>query len=155
MRSAICVQPGTMKEISTCIDIHASARKVWDILMDFSAYEQWNPLIRSIGGQAIEGSRLQVHIQPPGGQGMVFKPKVLSAQPERELCWLGHFILPGLFDGEHRFQLEALGENQVRLTHSERFSGLLLPLLAKSLDDNVRQGFEAMNQALKSRAEAG
>jgi hypothetical protein len=144
-----------MKEISTSIDINASAQKVWQILLDFSAYEQWNPFIRSIGGQAIEGSPLQVQIQPPGGQRMAFKAKVLSAQPGREFRWLGHFILPGLFDGEHCFQLEALGENQVRLTHSERFSGLFLPLLAQSLDTNVRQGFEAMNQALKSRAEAG
>ncbi|MCJ2543251.1 SRPBCC domain-containing protein [Thermostichus vulcanus] len=144
-----------MKEISTSIDIHASAGKVWQILMDFPAYEQWNPFIRSIEGQAMEGSQLQVHIQPPGGQGMAFKPKVLTALPEREFRWLGHFILPGLFDGEHCFQLEALGEHQVRLTHSERFSGLLLPLLSRSLDTHVRQGFEAMNQALKSRAEAG
>ncbi|MCF2972057.1 SRPBCC domain-containing protein [Synechococcus sp. Nb3U1] len=144
-----------MKEISTSIDINASVQKVWQILMDFSAYEQWNPFIRSIEGQAREGSQLQVQIQPPGGQRMAFKPTVVAVLPEREFGWLGHFILPGLFDGEHRFQLETLGEHRVRLTHSERFSGLLLPLLSKSLDTTVRQGFEAMNQALKSRAETG
>jgi len=78
---------------------------------------------------------------------------VLVAEPEQELTWLGHFLIPGLFDGEHRFRLEPLGDNRTRFTQSEQFEGLLVPLLAKDLDTKVRQGFEAMNQALKTRAE--
>jgi hypothetical protein len=27
-------------------------------------------------------------------------------QPERELRWLGHFIVSGIFDGEHYFVLD-------------------------------------------------
>lgn len=86
---------------------------------------------------------------------MTFKPTVLVADPEREFRWRGKLMLPGLFDGEHRFQLEPMAANRVQFIHSEQFSGLLVPLLAKSLDTNVRQGFETMNQALKARAETG
>lgn len=142
------------KELITAIDINASPQVVWQILMDFPDYEQWNPFIRSISGAAVQGSQLKAHIQPPGGQGMTFKPTVLVAEPEREFRWLGRFLMPGLFDGEHRFQIESLGENRVRFIHSEKFLGLLVPLLATSLDTTVRAGFEAMNQALKARAEA-
>ena len=143
-----------MKEITTSIDINASPAVIWQILTDFPAFAQWNPFIRSIQGEARQGTQLQVDIQPPGGQGMTFKPKVLAAHPEQEFRWLGHLILPGLFDGEHRFALQPMGSQQVRFIHSERFTGLLVPLLAKSLDTQVRQGFEAMNQALKAQAEA-
>ena len=36
----------------------------------------------------------------------------------------------------------------------EEFRGLLVPLFSRSLDTDTRRGFEAMNQALKERAEA-
>lgn len=60
---------------------------------------------------------------------------------------------PGIFDGEHRLKIVPLGNDQVRLEQSERFSGLLVPILKKSLDTITRAGFEAMNQAVKRRAE--
>ena len=36
----------------------------------------------------------------------------------------------------------------------EEFRGVLVPFFWKSLDTHARQGFEAMNAALKQRAEA-
>lgn len=143
-----------MKKLTTTLDIEASPQAIWQILTDFSAFEQWNPFIRSISGRAVQGTKLEVHIQPPGGQGMTFKPTVLVAEPEREFAWLGHFLIPGIFDGEHRFRLEPLGDNRTRFTQSEQFGGLLVPLLTKDLDTKVHQGFEAMNQALKTRVES-
>jgi hypothetical protein len=41
-----------------------------------------------------------------------------------------------------------------RLYHTERFSGVLLPLFGEGLLEATRRGFEAMNAALKTRAEA-
>ena len=73
---------------------------------------------------------------------MTFHPVVLVAELERELRWLGRLFVPGLFDGEHRFLIEPLSEHRVRFVHSEVFSGLLLPLLWRSLDTQTRQGFE-------------
>ena len=43
---------------------------------------------------------------------MTFKPTVLAVHPERELRWLGRFILPGLFDGEHSFRIESRPRRQ-------------------------------------------
>jgi hypothetical protein len=86
---------------------------------------------------------------------MTFQPVVLVAESERELRWRGHLGVPGLFDGEHSFVIEPLGEQRVRFTQSEQFGGVLLPLLARMLDSATLQGFEAMNQALKARCEAG
>ncbi len=143
-----------MKELHTEIEIEASAERVWGLLTYFSSYPQWNPFIRSISGQPTPGERLEVRIEPPGGRGMTFKPKVLNAEPNRELRWLGHLLVPGLFDGEHSFTIQPLGENRVRFAQREAFRGLLVPLFARSLDNNTQRGFEEMNRALKERAEA-
>jgi len=142
-----------MKELRAEIEIQASAERVWQLLTDFASFPEWNPFIRWAKGEAKTSARLEVHIQPSGASGMTFKPIVLKAEPKHELRWLGRLLLPGLFDGEHIFTIETLGANRVRFTQREVFTGLLVPLLARSLDSNTRRGFEEMNQALKARAE--
>jgi hypothetical protein len=143
-----------VKELHSEIEIAASAQRVWDILTDFYSYPQWNPFIRRISGEAKIGERVEVRLEPPESRGVTLKPRVLNIEPNRELRWLGHLLVPGLFDGEHTLAIEPLEENHVRFVQRESFKGLLVPLLARSLDNSTRRGFEEMNRALKERAEA-
>ena len=140
-------------EISTEIEIAAPPERVWAILLDFSAHPEWNPFVRSISGLPEPGARLRVFVKPEGGRGMTFRPKVLVASASRELRWLGRLLLPGLFDGEHYFQLAAVGSGRTRFVHGERFSGILVGLARSGLEAGTRAGFVAMNEALKARAE--
>lgn len=144
-----------MKILETQVEIAAPASRVWQILTDFAAYPDWNPFIVKAGGELREGGRLALTMQPPGRKAMNFAPRVLKAQANRELRWLGNLWVRGLFDGEHYFIIEELGPERARLTHGERFGGILVPLLKGMLDGPTRQGFEQLNQALKARAEQG
>jgi len=74
-------------------------------------------------------------------------------ETNREMCWLGKLWIPGLFSGEHCFTIQALDEKGVRFVQHEKFTGLLVPFMAKSLDRDTKRGFEDMNRALKERAE--
>jgi hypothetical protein len=143
-----------MKEIHTEIEINSSGETVWRVLTDFAAYPKWNPFVRHVEGVVSVGARIQVYIEPSGGHGMLFSPTVLVAEPNTELRRLGHLWLPGLFDGEHSFSIEPLGDGHVRFIQRERFKGLFLPFLSKMVDGDTRRGFEDMNQALKLRAES-
>ncbi len=140
--------------LSTTIEINAPADRVWNILMDFPQYPDWNPFLRQIDGEVTVGNRITARIQPPGGKAMTFKPTVLVATPEQEFRWLGHFGFSGIFDGEHIFRIEPIGPDRVQFIQEERFSGLLAPLLLRFLGKQTLAGFTAMNQALKERAEA-
>ena len=142
-----------MKELHTEIEIQASDERVWQLLTDFADFPEWNPFIRRASGEALTGARLEVLLQPPGGRAMTFRPTVLKAEPRRELRWLGRLLVPGLFDGEHIFSIEPLDAQRVRFMQREVFRGLLVPLFAGSLERDTRRGFEAMNRALKERAE--
>jgi hypothetical protein len=141
-----------MKELVTAVDIDAPAETVWDVLVDFSAYPEWNPRTR-ITGTAAEGERLVV-APGPDAEGMpTFRPTVLRADGT-ELRWLGHLAVRGLFDGEHVFAVEDLGEDRSRLTQSESFGGLLVGPLMRLYGADTEAGFEAVNAALKERAES-
>jgi hypothetical protein len=143
-----------MNEIHTQIDIAATPERVWKILANFPAYQDWNPFIRNAVCHELKvGEIIEVALLPPGGEGWTFRPMLMVVHPEHELQWLGRFILPGLFDGRHRFLIEPTDEHHVRFTHSETFRGLLVPFFGGMLR-KTRVGFEEMNRALKSRAES-
>jgi hypothetical protein len=136
------------KEIITQIEIDATAQSVWKILTDFDKYPEWNPFIHSLKGLPIVGQKLDARIQ-----NMEFKPTVLVFDENKEFRWLGHFLFKGLFDGEHRFQLKENPNGTTTFTQSERFKGILVRLMAKTLDTKTTAGFHAMNEKLKLIAE--
>ncbi len=142
----------TTRKIKHQIDIDAPPASVWAQLTDTAAYGEWNPFVRRLSGELTAGARLGVEIAPPGGRSMTFKPKVLAAETNRELRWLGRLGLPGILDGEHTFELEELPEGGTRFVQAERFSGVLVGLFRGTLE-KTEAGFEQMNTALKQRVE--
>ena len=138
----------TQRVLLTEVTIDAPADEVWRILTDFGAYSEWNPQFQQASGVAEIDTRLMLKTQR-----MTLNPVVLVAEPEQELRWRGSVILPGLFDGEHSFILEPLGENRVRVVQREVFRGLLVPFSSALLRD-TKQKIQAVNRALKARAEA-
>jgi hypothetical protein len=104
--------------LKTAVDIAAAPETVWDVLTDLPAYRGWNPFIRAARGSVAAGERLELEMHPEGGGAMRFRPTVLSAEPGRELRWLGRLVAPGVFDGEHRFAIEPSGAGS-RMVHAE------------------------------------
>jgi hypothetical protein len=141
------------RSIEAPIEIAAPAQVVWDVLADVDAYPEWNPFLVRFDGRLVEGERPRIRFSPPGGRPITMRPRVLVVDAPRELRWLGHLGVRGIFDGEHRFALEPLGPTRTRLVQSERFGGILVPLTG-SLLRRTEQGFQAMNEALRGRAEA-
>lgn len=142
-----------MKEIKTQIIIQASASTVWSILTDFQQFPKWNPFITQASGHIKKGAQLKIRVEPPNSTTMNFKPMVTRIKEEREFGWLGRLFIPGIFDGEHSFEIKSINENEIRFGQREKFKGILVPFLWNSLDKNTRRGFEAMNSALKKQAE--
>ncbi|WP_247001887.1 SRPBCC domain-containing protein [Halosolutus gelatinilyticus] len=133
-------------------EIDAPPEVVWDVLLEFDQYPSWNPFIRSIEGDAVEGERLRVRIDPPESRPVTFEPEVIAVEEGRRLVWQGRLGVPFAFDGYHEFHLEPIDDGErTRLLHRETVRGALVPLL---FDRNeTGRGFRAMNEAIKARAE--
>jgi hypothetical protein len=138
-------------EATTVIDAPVSA--VWQVLTTGEAYSDWNPFITSVSGDLALGSRPALRLAPPGKRAMTFRPRITDASPEKGLRWIGHLVMPGLCDAEHEFLLAPSGSGGTQLVQRETFRGVLVPLLG-SMVEPTREGFEAMNKALRQRAEA-
>ncbi|MGI9603963.1 MAG: SRPBCC family protein [Acidimicrobiales bacterium] len=140
-------------ELHTEIDIDASPEVVWQVLTDLDHYPEWNPFITSSVGEPEVGNQLVNRMEPPGGKAITFKPRVTLVEDGKSFEWLGKLGLSGVFDGRHRFDIEA-SPTGTRFVQRESLDGVLVRFLRKSLDTTTKSGFEAMNAALKARAES-
>ena len=144
---------GNTGELYSEIEIHATPERIWKVLTGFAEYAAWNPFMRSIRGNPVEGERITVDLRPSGTTGMKMHPVLLKVVPCQELRWVGHLFVRGLFDGEHVFEIKTLGDHTCLFTQHEYFTGLLLPLLETMLKKDTARGFTEMNEALRTRAE--
>ena len=141
-------------ELYTEIEIQATADRVWQHLTNLDDFHLWNPFILSAQGIVRLGEKVQIHIKPPQGKDLSFQTTIIQVEPDRNLTWRGKLIIPGLFDSVHSFTIDPIDNNSVHFSQSEKFSGLIVPLLAKDLNTKLLHGLELMNQALKVRAES-
>ena len=65
-----------MPSIHTEVHIDAPAKDVWEDLMDFESYADWNPLVQYNGGSPQQGERLDLRIKQPSGSSFPIKPRV-------------------------------------------------------------------------------
>lgn len=144
-----------MQQIRTSIDIDAPVEKVWDVLTDFSAYPDWNPLITKIATKLEGGARVDFKIAMVG-RSLPIKARMKRVVKHEDFRWRGprSRLQGALFNGEHYFSVEKLDDERTRFVHGEDFRGALLPLLWWKLEPMIREGYRTMNEAVKRRAEA-
>jgi hypothetical protein len=143
-----------MRTLHTEIGIMAPAERVWGVLIDTDRWAEWNPFAR-MTGRVAAGERIAVTLTPPGKSAMTLKPTIVQLEPGREFRWLGHLGMRGIFDGEHGFRITPEDTGRCRFEHFETFTGILSTPVMWMVGKATREGFEAMNRALKQRADAG
>ncbi|MCT7614114.1 SRPBCC domain-containing protein [Aliarcobacter butzleri] len=138
-------------EIETSIKINSKADKIWQELINFEEYKNWNPSIIDIIGELGKNKTLKIVVKIDE-KTMIFKPIVLECEEKKELRWLGKLLFNGIFDGEHYFLIKENSDGTCTFIQGEKFCGVLIPFFGKMIL-KTKKGFEAMNQELKKRVE--
>ena len=139
-----------MKKFEVSIRIQAPAETVWAILTDASQYTAWNSTVEKVEGQIAPGK--MVTVRPKLNPSRPFPAKVTAFDPPKLMVWTGGMPL-GLFKGERTFTLTERGGGVLEFRMSEVFSGLLSPLIEKSIPD-LQPAFDAFAADLRKRAES-
>jgi len=165
-------EPGAFL-ITASIEINAPVEKAWSVLTDFPAYGEWNPFSRSLtftneskepdanqSQPLAPGKRLLMKCNVPPTMAEGVKPRiepfilVLSADhAHHRVCWKNTAFPSWLLRGERWQVLQALGPNRTAYTTQEVFAGPVGYYVRWFLGVDLRRGFEAMAEALKTRCE--
>lgn len=138
-----------MKQTTHSVEINASAERVWQEVIDFDAYGEWNPVYTSFSGSPTLGSEVKMHIRP---NNMKFSSKVSEAIPHRKLCWQGGMPL-GMMTFIGGFDLESISDSKTRLTFTETLKGWLVPIFGGGME-KLSPVRDSMMQLFKERIEA-
>jgi hypothetical protein len=138
----------------TTFAVDAPAARVWEALTAFDRYPEWNPQIPRIRGSLRPGERIALQLALPGRAPLGLTATIEDVRPGALLAWRGHVLARRLFEGYRRFEIEPAAPERVRVTHVEDVHGLLAPLFGLVLGPRVQASHDALNAALKARAEA-
>ncbi|KIG16056.1 hypothetical protein DB30_04928 [Enhygromyxa salina] len=142
------------QRVRTSIVIAAPPAQVWDALIDIDSYPRWNPVLslRPWRGDLLRaGHRAWLSLKP-FPVPVVMPVRVEVVEPGRELCWSGGPW--GVLRGRHGFELRDRGA-ETEVIHSERFDGLLVPLLWSRMEPELERLYGGVNTALADYVEGG
>ncbi|ANH40055.1 Polyketide cyclase / dehydrase and lipid transport [Nocardioides dokdonensis FR1436] len=135
---------------STTTTISAPPEHVWALLTDADWWNRADNGVVDVSGTIREGQKIKLvsELDPKRG----FALRVAEVQAPRHMVWTGGMPL-GLFTGRRTFTLEPAGDAACTFTMAEAFSGLLAPLILRSMPD-FQASFDQFASALKTDSEA-
>ena len=137
----------------TTFPIGASATTVWKVLTDFERYPEWNPSLPSISGELRPGATVALTLGMPGRPSPKVKAKLGDVDVGRRLTWHGNAGADWLFAGDREFVIDEQPDSTVLFTHVEDVHGALFPVFRAFMGGAIQESHDAVNAALKARAE--
>lgn len=138
--------------------IRASPEAVYKILLEFTSYPDWNPMITRIVGDAQVGSKLDLVIKMEDRDHRhKTRATVLKRDTYKEFRWVETLFISFLFRAEQYFLIDDHGKgqeaDQCTFIHGKTFSGILLPIFKKRIGPRLEKTLMNFNEAFKARVE--
>jgi hypothetical protein len=130
------------------INIKAQPSKVWSLLTNAKDFPRWNSTVKNIDGNIALGEKIQ--LRAAVAPERIFKLRVSNFVPDQKMVWRDGAA--PMFQGVRTYVLKAKKDGSTDFLMEEIFSGLMLPMIVKSLPD-FGPTFEKYAADLKREAE--
>lgn len=146
---------------AAAVDIDAPVATVWETLIDFERYPEWNPLNRFFHLDGRAEPNQGVTFGPcwgPYPSGAAALPPADMTTRETITVWeqnrcLAYAALGPLLKAERSQCLERLPDGRTRYRTYERLCGVMAPFVKWHFGARILAGFTANGVALKQRVE--
>lgn len=147
-----------MRYYETSSRIAAAPGDVWSVLVDGSAWPDWDSGVEAVEGPVVLGGTVTVRSE--AAKGRAFPVEVTEFRPAELLRFSGGMPL-GLFRGVRTYTLSVAHDGTTDSTADatdfrmrEEYTGPLLPLIWRTMPD-LQPSFDRFARGLKARVESG
>jgi uncharacterized protein YndB with AHSA1/START domain len=130
------------------VEIDAPAAFVWDVLVDYARYPEWNPFTVRVATTLEVGGPVILTL----ASGLVSREYVRVVDPPNHLRYDTGDELPGVFAVRDQWITER-GPERCAYHTTDTFSGKYATRVLEATGAWVKDGFDAVARALKARAE--
>ena len=138
-----------MRTYTASTTIKTGPKRIWQILTTPADYPKWDPGMERIEGRLALGEKVKFFTKMDPSRA--FPVTVTAFEPNKRMVLTGGMPL-GLFKSERTHTLTTNPDGSTTFKTEEIFSGLLLPLIGRSIPD-LTANFEGFAAGLKARAE--
>lgn len=140
---------------SVTVEIDAPAAYVWEVLVDYPRYPEWNPFTVRVDTTLVIGDPIDLYLPNPDGTDGTFLNRefIRVVDAPHHLRYDTADEMPGLFAARDQW-VEPLGTDRCAYRTTDAMSGELAAWVVETNGPWVKAGFDEMAAALKVRAES-
>jgi hypothetical protein len=135
------------------IGVQAPAEIVWEVISDFAAWKDWNPIHPRMEGELRIGTPLVVEVAIGDGPPATIQPIVQDWVPYEQLHWRTK-RLRGLVTAIRYIEIDKKGDQNAIFSNGELFMGPLVRFVSRDERRRLRAAYTRMGEAVRDRAEA-
>jgi len=133
--------------------IHAPAELVWEVLVDFARYGQWNTFCPEARGEPVVGCAL--HMQVDLGNGLQTQVETITrVEPPHTIVWSMENKPGDPIHADRMQRVTPIDATSCRYISIDEFSGEAVAPMLAAMGAAVERGFNRCALDLKARAEA-
>jgi uncharacterized protein YndB with AHSA1/START domain len=140
---------------SVTVEISCPAAFVWDVLVDYANYPQWNPYTVKVATTLEIGTTIDLTLPARDGSGGTFVNRefIRVVEPPHHLRYDTGKEIPGVFGVRDQW-ITSLGPDRCTYHTTDTLSGKYADIVMEKTGDWIKAGFDSVAHALKARAEA-
>ena len=141
------------KVYSDVVEINAPIETVWQVLVDFDAYPQWNNFTYRVESDLEIGSPVNLYVRMPRrGKGLQVE-YVKEVSAPHTISWGMTMGAPFLLTALREQKLTKLSDSVCSYHSTDALTGWLAPLVMGLFAGPIRDGFNEVAYGLKKYAE--
>jgi hypothetical protein len=132
--------------------IQATPQEIFDIIIDFDSYGDWNPWLLSAEGDAVVGEHVKADVVM-GGNVQSYDHVVIAVEPYTRFCWRDAGWNSWFAYAQRCRTLAPQADGSTLLKVETFIDGPLAKLASALQGANLQNGQDSETAALKTRAE--
>jgi uncharacterized protein YndB with AHSA1/START domain len=145
-------EPGAVL-LTTEVEIAARPQEVWDLLVDFEGYSQWNEWLPELRGEAVAGGRANGKVWLDGKLRRV-RHRVLRVDAPQTLCWRDAGATTWFVWARRCRFVSAHADGTTILRQELTLNGTFVNAAMRRYGGALQRGLESEAESLRRRAES-